>query len=59
MAVTFRRATAADYQAILDLDPNHDIYEGEDYLPSQLEQFIHDPDRALSVCVLNGRVVSV
>ena len=58
MDLTFRRATNEDYDVILALDPEHEIYEGEDYFPSQLQRYFEDPNKTVLLCEHEGRVVS-
>ena len=58
MLLTFRRATEADHDVILSLDPNHEIYEGENYLPSQLRRFLNDPDKTVLLGLREDSVVS-
>ena len=59
MDLTFRRATDEDYDVILALDPEHEIYEGEDYFPSQLQRYFEDPNKTVLLCAHEGRVVSM
>ena len=59
MDLTFRRATNEDYDVILALDPEHEIYEGEDYFPSQLQRYFKDPNKTVLLCAHEGRVVSM
>ena len=58
MLLTFRRATEADYDVILSLDPKHEIYKGEDYLPSQLHRFLIDPEITVLLGLHEESVVS-
>ena len=59
MDFTFRLATDEDYDVILALDPEHEIYEGEDYFPSQLQRYFKDPNKTVLLCSHEGRVVSM
>ena len=56
--VTVRQATADDYQGVLDLDPNNTIYSGNDYLPAEYFRILNDPDREITVYLLDGTIVS-
>ena len=56
--MTVRNATAEDYQAVLDLDPDGKIDLGNDYLPAEYFRFLQDPDRNMRVYLINGKIVS-
>ena len=55
--VRLRRASADDYDAILDI--NRNVYEGFDYLPSLFHTFLQHPDIRLYVTEYNGEIVSI
>ena len=48
---------ADDYQGVLDLDPNHTIYSGNDYIPAEYFRILNDPDRDITVYLLDGKIV--
>ena len=53
-----RRATKDDKTAILALDPNNELYEGDDYVPANFDDFARDPDMDLKVICVDGTIVS-
>ena len=54
-----RLATKEDKTAILDLDPNREIYGGCDYIPASFDEFVQDPDREMKViCNEEDEIVS-
>ena len=55
----FRDATADDYEAVVAMDPEHEIYNGNDYMPALYFRFLDDPDRTIRVCLVDGKIVSV
>ena len=57
--VVVRKGTADDYEGVLDMDPNHTIYKGNDYLPAEYFRFLNDPDRTITVYLLDGKIVSL
>lgn len=48
----------ADYEEILAMDPDHKIYDGDDYLPAVFKPYMNDPHYIISVCVIEGKIVS-
>ena len=57
LKVTFRRATLADYHAVLEI--SKDIYDGWDYIPAKYSKLLQDPNIVALVIELDGKVVSV
>ena len=53
--VVVRRATPADYQAVIDIDDN--VYDGLDYVPTMYHQFLHSRHQLMLVIVDSGKVV--
>ena len=53
--VVVRRATPADYQAVIDIDDN--VYDGLDYMPTMYHQFLHSRHHLMLVVVDSGKVV--
>ena len=53
-----RKATLADYDDVMALDPDNTIYSGNDYIPATYKQYINDPDRQLLVGILDGKTVA-
>ena len=58
MNVEMRDATAEDYDAILDLDREHKILDGNDYIPATFHKYLQDPDRKIQVFLRHGKIVS-
>ena len=54
--ITFRRATLADYDDVMNINEN--VYEGADYLPARYYSFCQDPQRHMFVAEDDGKVVS-
>ena len=52
-----RSARKEDKPAILALDPENEIYGGDDYIPQNFDEFLQDPDRDMNVATLDGKIV--
>ena len=57
--IQIRSATSMDYPAVLALDPDHQIYAGNDYLPSEYFSYLCDPSKHIRVCEEKGKIVSL
>ena len=53
--ITFREATAADYDDVMNISDG--IYDGFDYLPVRYHDFCKDPQRHMFVAEDDGKVV--
>ena len=56
-AITVRRATHADYEAVLAINDN--IYDGRDYMPTLFHHFIQCKQFVVYVAEMHKAVVSI
>ena len=52
-----RLADCSDYHDVIAIDPNHEIYNGKDYIPTMYYELMHDKDAHPFVFELLGEIV--